>query len=390
MPMIRFTHIAWALLLMALLALFAVTGSVALFAFAIALLTAPFLGLLAVSYASRRISASIESPTVSQKSTEVTCALVLRNPTAMPFARVQCVVRVYNMLTGQTARCTLRAAVPPHAEARVSFAFDSDVCGRLDCRIEKLRIYVPFCLFGRTRPSDTVRRLSVMPQLYDARLRNTLAAAPLSDTMQFSPNFKGQDLSEVFSLRDYEPGDDLRRIHWKLSEKMEGLVVREPSLPIDNSILVFWDKGLYGSDADPLRADAMAEVMLAVCEHLSEDGVPYEVAMNDIDHNRCLREFIEDENDIYELIGHLMSSSLGIAGESGIEMYLRLFGALSCARMIYVSSGLPTELVAMNRNRQIMALICDDADDIRIEPGFSEIHFRKGDALSALTEAGVV
>ena len=72
-------------------------------------------------------------------------------------------------------------------------------------------------------------------------------------------NKKGSDYSETFQLREYVPGDSIKQIHWKLSEKLDKLVVREASLPVQKSTLVFWDK--YAENGfSPEEADAMAEV----------------------------------------------------------------------------------------------------------------------------------
>lgn len=44
-------------------------------------------------------------------------------------------------------------------------------------------------------------------------------------------NRKGSDASEMFDIRDYVPGDDIRTIHWKLSGKTDELIVRQASAP---------------------------------------------------------------------------------------------------------------------------------------------------------------
>ena len=50
--------------------------------------------------------------------------------------------------------------------------------------------------------------------------------------------------SAVRSGRDINiPGDDLRRIHWKMTAKTDRLIVREPGLPLQRSLLVSADAG---------------------------------------------------------------------------------------------------------------------------------------------------
>lgn len=64
--------------------------------------------------------------------------------------------------------------------------------------------------------------------------------SPDSDTS--SPDRRGSDLTEPFRLREYAPGDSLRQIHWKLSSKLDRLVIREPGMPAARTLLVFWDR----------------------------------------------------------------------------------------------------------------------------------------------------
>lgn len=47
---------------------------------------------------------------------------------------------------------------------------------------------------------------------------------PLDEGMM--QNRKGNDPSEIFDIKDYTPGDDLRFVHWKLSGKADHLIMR--------------------------------------------------------------------------------------------------------------------------------------------------------------------
>lgn len=59
---------------------------------------------------------------------------------------------------------------------------------------------------------------------------------------------KGYDATEVFELREYQPGDSIRTIHWKLSEKFDTVLVREPSDTSSYDILVMFDAGLTSGE----------------------------------------------------------------------------------------------------------------------------------------------
>ncbi len=364
-------------------------SALAFWVFAIAVVV-PVIGFLFTVFSSKKILLELASATSATKNSEVVCNLVIKNTCAIPAPRVVCEVEVENLLTAQTCVAKTVASVGSRAEVKVPIYLSSSECGRIECRVKTCRVEEPFGILGRKINQSSTRRLSIMPNLQDVYMRNVLAASPLSDTTTYSPNKKGADLSEVRLLRQYEQGDEIRRIHWKLSSKLGEYIVKEPSLPLDNSILVFWDKTLYDVDADPARADAMAEIVLAICERLVHEGIQFNVASNNVCENRCTREYISDEGDIYELIGHLMSSPLGKSETGGIDQYKLMYGNVNCSRLIYISTGLPPCVYDLGNDIDVIAFICDDGDALEIDGNFAKIHFRSGEASSALSLAEVV
>jgi hypothetical protein len=58
------------------------------------------------------------------------------------------------------------------------------------------------------------------------------------ESENYSMYSPGNDPSETFAIREYAPADPLKSIHWKLSKKMDKLLVRELGLPIENNIFV--------------------------------------------------------------------------------------------------------------------------------------------------------
>ena len=382
-------YIAWGLAACACAIAFVVSGSALLLWTCAVVLVVPLAGWVLAAVGSRGLDVQLEGATSAPKGSDVECILVVRNGSHVPLPRIEVGMEIENLLTAQTCTVMSRLAVAPGETARLPVRISSDACGRVECRVTGARATEPMGIFGRNVACAATRRLSIMPDLDDVYLRNMLSASPLSDTTTYSPYKRGQDLSEVYSLRAYEPGDEIRRIHWKLSGKLDEYIVREPSLPLDNSILVFWDKSLYGAPADPLCADAMAEVVLAICERLVHEGIQFHVASNDVVEGRCMREYITDENDIYELIGHLMSSPLGEGDAGGLEQYETMFGALECSRLVYVSSGFPAEAEALSGRMDVIAFVCDGGSSLEVDGPLAQIHFggKTADVALELAEA---
>ncbi len=82
------------------------------------------------------------------------------------------------------------------------------------------------------------------------------------------------DSSSFSSVRPYEDGDLLKRVHWKLSAKQDELMVKQPEQNLGSSALIITDMHSFSPEAeDDLRAaDAAAETALALTRKIIEDG----------------------------------------------------------------------------------------------------------------------
>ena len=404
--------IAWVAVVLVGILAFVRTGSPVLLVLLLAAVLLPLVGWGAAALAARRVNVQLASPTTASKGAAVRVQASFANDSRLPLAQVRADMAVRNLLTGRESLVPVAVALPPRSQVEVPVNLTSDFCGRIECTVRSVRLFDPFRMFCRSMTSAAERRLTVMPDLHEAHLRDVYAASPLSDTTVFSPYVRGSDLSEVFGLREYEEGDELRRIHWKLSEKIDQMIVRDASLPLDNALLLFWDKGLpagagtgaaaggeaaganasASAEADDTapRADAMAEVALAMMEQLAQADVTFEVASNDIADSRCTRAFVTDESDIYEIIGQLLSSPLAPAAESGLAEYVRFFGDLTCSRLLYLCSQIPYNLETLLGNREAIVLVCDGSLELVQRQQVIEVHFQPGGARAALEMLGVV
>ncbi len=94
--------------------------------------------------------------------------------------------------------------------------------------------------------------------------------------------------SEIYELREYRHGDSLRNVHWKLSSKSDGLIVKEPNIPIIKNCLIM---PFFGDNAD--ENDVVFAKLMYVCRYMiksigicfacDRNGNPFEIRCeNDI------------------------------------------------------------------------------------------------------------
>ena len=82
----------------------------------------------------------------------------------------------------------------------------------------------------------------------------------------------GRQLGEEYELRNYRPGDPVRAIHWKLSEKRDELVVRESSRRLRPTVLITADR-FGGAD----RGDEILDRLLGWSQALLSQDIPHVV-----------------------------------------------------------------------------------------------------------------
>lgn len=208
---------------------------------------------------------------------------------------------------------------------------ESKYCSQFFFRVPKARVYDIFQIFSMKAKlfldGSAERGVTVLPEsgeIADWPVRANPNVMVESDI--YSDTAGGDDVSEIFEIRDYVPGDRLNRIHWKLTSKMDRLMVKELGLPIDCSVLIFLDFFSYADASDFLKyRDALLGALLSLAECLTAQGQIYYIAWNAADGTEEKHRIVCAE-DIYETIGLVLCEPFVKHGAADGEAPLCLFG----------------------------------------------------------------
>lgn len=127
-------------------------------------------------------------------------------------------------------RCGIIVTKPLTGEAwvkRNGASLPTSHCGTLLISTQKLYVYDRMLIFGRklkSKPSCAVR---VIPKPVPMRLTKDIDSL-ISGAWRPKA---GGGYSENHEIRSYRPGDSMNLVHWKLSEKNDSLMIREPMVP---------------------------------------------------------------------------------------------------------------------------------------------------------------
>lgn len=291
--------------------------------------------------------------------------LELENPTHLPVNPVF-TLTIRNLLNGAVCREKIR-----FTGGSMNLEIKSDHCGRLRVTVEKAKLYDCFGLIGIRLNCREKCHITVQPDGFETSI--TLADPPggLAESEQYSQYRPGTDMTETFQLREYVPGDSPRQIHWKLSGKLDRLIVRDPGLPIIQDVLLFWER--TSPEETPQSIDAQAEVIVSIARQMLEEDVQFRLGWNDTQENRCILHDIRELDDLIAVLPRLLSASGSGDSDSGAALLMQTRPDALCSHMVYVASTPAAEVLDWNGYGRLTVLSASDGYDGAVR--FDEINY---------------
>ncbi len=243
--------------------------------FFIFILLLPVISLLSALPVSRALRYSMEVEDDILPKGECYVSLTGKNAVLLPCACVRIRLGRRNALGRMDGRYTesseetVRLSLAPGRAFSHRLPVDMAYCGRVDLSIQRVDVCDMLGLFFLPVPKANGRAVSssvyVLPELQSRTIQTDDAADLGLDSATYSTKKPGNDPSEIFQLRDYREGDARHSIHWKLSARMDRLIVREFGLPLNPSLHFLLE---LRADAEPAAAEYLLGTVLAFSEYL--------------------------------------------------------------------------------------------------------------------------
>lgn len=214
-------------------------GYLARFAFLLTL-TMPILALIISLPAMLgcRISLSPQSAGVP-RGDDAQWLITVANRFRLPLSRLKIVLKKQNCFTGAEEIVLLELSGLSQGRT-VEEPAPSDHCGLLQCSAVRARVCDCLGLFALPVSLPKTANMLIMPTPADGEtlppaLQHKMGRAPSSVPRM------GVSAGEDYDLRGYRPGDPMHSVHWKLSSKLDSLVVRESSQDRPADIVLTFD-----------------------------------------------------------------------------------------------------------------------------------------------------
>lgn len=188
------------------------------------------------------ISAYFIRATIEEESVVVTrqnsyeAEVVIENHSMIPAGQIQ----VRGNVDGKNF--LIHVYLKERYSVKVTWPVDCERCGVKIVTISDVVLFDYLKIFKKVKKLNREIKVIIVPKVYEVPFYVLDGEYEFDgDSEKYSEHKPGDDTAEIFDIRDYQTGDRLSRVHWKLSMKLNRLMVKEYSRPLPDGIMLLMD-----------------------------------------------------------------------------------------------------------------------------------------------------
>ena len=229
--------------------------------------------------------------------------LAVRNgPTKSP------VLRLVDHVAGTSGAQLLISGLKADEVLHTAYRLPTERRGLVDVGPAEFVANDPFGIAKRAFTASGTAQFVVYPEI--VQLPPT-PPSPASDRRNSADlaDFRGGRSEEFHGLRQFVPGDDIRRINWRSTARHDELIVREDEAPTQNHLTVIFDNASLDSE---LALDRGASVAGSIVASLQDRPDPFRLITSDGQDTGFVSgaSGVDDALTILAVVGQAAQSSI--------------------------------------------------------------------------------
>ena len=246
-----------------------------------------------LAFTGRKFEVSVTKPTADAEKSVFT--LSMKNGGLLPVASAETEAVCTNLRTGETDILDISRSLGIKGSAKIPVEVSPGNAGRYRLSISPVRISDSLGLWGRKVDCGDADYITILPEIFEVQMMPAASSAmPESDRQ--SEKSRGSVSGDMMGIREYVPGDPVRNIHWKLSEKTDRMLVKELGVPATDRLLLILDSAADIAQ-DPIALNTVASVFASLIHSLRLNDFVFSAAWTDPNTGEAVIRRIENEED---------------------------------------------------------------------------------------------
>ncbi len=302
----------------------------------------------------RKITIEIQAPISTYKNENGDMYIKLINRSIFPSMKIKSTILFHNQLTNETLKEEIYLTGKGRENKNVLTKWKSKHIGHITAEVMAISLYDYFNIFSMSIPASSKTDFYVLPHCFNIDVVKKTLAMGQGDTPVYSSR-ESMEAMEMIGLKEYEEGDQAKRIHWKLSTKLDRLIVKEFSNPVDDTIFILYENGIQ-SDADAINASI--EVFLSLSKSLLENKYEHTMAWFDHESDQLRIEKVYSFEQLLNLQSLILSINHKENDSTSLSEFIALDLRKRYAQQFYITSAntISTEEILVNTG--MTPLIC--------------------------------
>lgn len=268
---------------------------------------------------------------------ELEASLKLINRSRFPILCVRSTIRIQDVRRRRGTRVCIETFADGRSTHEERYAETALHCGCFVWSVTEIRMYDYFHLFCRKKKQSQNQEVQILPRIFFINLDvSGIPAYTESESSEYEEQRRGEDDSEVFQIREYQDGDTMHRIHWKMTAREGKWMVKEYGYVPGAHLLLILDFSVPpgGETMQEEAMDAFLELACSLSFSLLELGCMHQIAWYD-GEEQIRRVFVRTETDFYECLHMLLRTVFDEKRIDWKEAYERTYPG-QCPESVFV------------------------------------------------------
>lgn len=278
---------------------------------------------ISVRVCGRRLKAAFQGGGFGEKDQDIPLTLMLKNESRLPVPRLSLTLQGTNRLTGEVQQIPVILSLGPKGKREEGVTVRDACCGTLRVTVESARVQDGLGLFARKVEIPGIGDGVIMPTMETLSIPQDFLDSYNMESYTYSHSQSGEDSGEVYGIREYQEGDSPKSIHWKLSAKMDDLVVKIPSFPIENNLILLLDNSLEDSvTMKPQDYSSLLDLYASLSKTLINQGVRHSLGWYDGENHLFETREIAGTKDLWDVLPAVLATPFSRDGVSTVVKFL--------------------------------------------------------------------
>lgn len=300
----------------------------------------------------------------NEKGQAVSGVLTLRNRCILPASAVGVRLVCRNLLNGQEETRIVRTGLRGREKRELFFSAESEYCGAVSVAAASIQVFDIFGLTMREADGDAKAMAMVYPEIFETEVILADSASAMMESDNYSKTKSGNDPGETLQIREYVPGDSVKYIHWKLSQKTDRLMVRELGLPIVNQAVLLIET-IVPEGFGAVEIDVLMRVFVSVAEAFCRQGLEYFVGWVDSRTGKAVIEKIVSEETFNSVLKEILASPVRRDGLTVGEAFGRQLSQGGFAHTVIVSGSPASGADVLENGSRVTLLLESEGNHVQ-------------------------